>query len=128
MKITSFFQSRIKAIKYAFEGIAALLRTQPNIKVYLFFSLAVIAAGWVFAVTRLEWVLLAIAIGLVWAAEGFNTAVEGLVDMVSPEENPQAKLVKDISAGAVLITALLSAVVGLLIFGPRLWVWIKGIF
>ncbi len=127
MKTSSFFRSRIQAIKIAFEGIRAVLLTQPNVKVYLFFSLAAVAAGWILKITRQEWILLAITIGLVWAAEAFNTAVEELVDLVSPDQDPRAKIVKDVSAGAVLISALLSIVVGLLLFGPPLWAWIKGI-
>ena len=126
MKEKGFFQSRVQAIKIAFDGLSHVLRTQPNIKVYSVISLAVIAAGWVLNISQPEWILLVITIGLVWAAEAFNTAIEELVDLVSPEENSQAKTIKDISAGAVLICALLSIVVGILIFGPRLWSWFVG--
>lgn len=76
--------------------------------------------------TRLEWIFLLVVIGLVWVAEIFNTAVEELVDLISPQQNPSAKVIKDLSAGAVLVSAILSVLVGVLIFGPRIWAWIAG--
>ena len=128
MKKAGFIPSRLGAIRIAFEGLGFLVRTQPNVKVYLVFSLAVIIAGGIFGITRMEWITLAITVGLVWGAETFNTALEELVDLVHPEQHSQVKVIKDLSAGAVLISAMLSVVVGLLIFGPRLWAWIAGFF
>jgi len=76
----------------------------------------------------MEWITLVLTIGLVWAAELFNTAVEVMVDLISPERRITAKICKDISAGSVLVTASISILVGLLIFGPPLWDWVRGIF
>jgi diacylglycerol kinase len=84
-----------------------------------------IAAG-LFGFSGLEWAILLLVVGFVWAAEIFNTAVEDLVDFVNKENNPTAKRIKDISAGAVLVSVLVSVLVGFLLFGPKLWHWITG--
>ena len=128
MKDNGFLRARINAIRIAFDGLFYVLRTQPNVKVYGVITLAVILVGGLFGISRLEWIILAITIGFVWSAEAFNTAVETLVDLVSPEENVNAKIVKDSSAGAVLISAIVSILVGLLIFGPRIWAIISKLF
>ena len=128
MKENGFLRARINAIRIAFDGLFYVLRTQPNVKVYGVITLAVILAGGLFGISRIEWIILAITIGFVWSAEAFNTAVETLVDLVSPEENVNAKIVKDSSAGAVLISAIISILVGLLIFGPRIWALISKLF
>jgi diacylglycerol kinase (ATP) len=68
-----------------------------------------------------EWVVLTLTIGLVLAAEGFNTAIEATVDLATRDRHPLARIAKDVAAGSVLICALTAVVVGVLIFGPRLW-------
>ena len=80
--------------------------------------LAVIIAGIVLGITRTEWIMVVMCIGTVIAAELFNTAIEKLVDLVSPERHPVAGQVKDIAAGAVLICAVAAAIIGLIIFIP----------
>ncbi len=82
---------------------------------------AVVAAGFYFGLTNMEWVVICFAIGLVWMAELFNTALEVVVNLVSPERHPLAGKAKDIAAGAVLIASLTAAVAGLLVFLPYLW-------
>lgn len=128
MKENGFLRSRINAIRIAFDGLFYVLRTQPNVKVYTTLTMAVVLAGFLFEISRIEWIILVITIGFVWSAEAFNTAVETLVDLVSPNENVDAKIVKDTSAGAVLISAIVSIFVGLLIFGPRVLALIKKLF
>jgi diacylglycerol kinase len=125
LKENGFLRSRINAIRIAFDGLFYVLRTQPNVKVYGAISLVVISVGLLSGISRMEWIILVFTIGLVWAAEVFNTAVESLVDLVSPEENAKAKIIKDVSAGAVLVSAIISVLVGLLIFGPRLISWVS---
>lgn len=80
--------------------------------------MAVIIAGIVLGITRTEWIMVVMCIGTVIAAELFNTAIEKLVDLVSPERHPVAGRVKDIAAGAVLICAVAAAIIGLIIFIP----------
>ena len=79
-----------------------------------------VAAGFWFGISRGEWCAVIAAIGLVWTAEGLNTALEAVVDLVSPDQHPLAGRAKDVAAGAVLCAAISALVIGLLIFGPRL--------
>ena len=81
-------------------------------------AMAVIIAGIVLGITRTEWIMVVMCIGTVIAAELFNTAIEKLVDLVSPERHPVAGRVKDIAAGAVLVCAVAAAIIGLIIFIP----------
>jgi diacylglycerol kinase len=124
----SFALTRIQAIKVALEGIKHVMTTQPNARIHAGFTLAVFFVAGLLKLPRLEWVILLLTVGLVWAAEVFNTAIEIAVDVVSPNYDPKAKIIKDISAGAVLISVLVSILVGLFIFGPYLWNWIKTLF
>lgn len=120
--------TRIQAIKIAFDGIRYVLATQPNARIHGAFTLAVFLAAGLLKLPRMEWVVLVLTVGLVWAAEVFNTAIEIAVDEISPDFDPRAKIIKDVSAGAVLISVLAAILVGLLIFGPHLWNWIMSIF
>ena len=121
MSKKGFVRARLQAVKIALAGIKYVLITQPNTRIHSAFTLVVFILAWVLKLPRLEWVILLLTVGLVWAAEIFNTAVEITVDIISPEYDPQAKIIKDISAGAVLVSVLVSILVGLLIFGPPLW-------
>lgn len=113
------------AFRYAFAGIGHLLRTQRNFQIHLLIGAIAIALGVVLRIARWEWVALALTIGMVLVAEGFNTAVEATVDLATSERHPLARIAKDVAAGAVLLCALTAIVVGVLIFGPRLWLlWV----
>ncbi|MBS1976357.1 MAG: diacylglycerol kinase family protein [Bacteroidetes bacterium] len=107
----------IDSFGYAFRGVGFALTGQRNMKIHFTAALIVLAAGLRFEITAMEWCVVATTIGIVMAAELFNTAIEHLVDLVSPERNALAGKVKDIAAGAVLVTALMAIVVGVLIFG-----------
>jgi len=113
--------TRWESFRCALAGVAYVLRTQRNAHIEIAATAIVIAVGLWLQVTRLEWVLLATTIGLVFAAEMINTAVECAVDLITLEHIPLARIAKDVAAGGVLITILAACVVGLLIFGPRLW-------
>jgi diacylglycerol kinase (ATP) len=108
------------------DGIRQVFHTQQNARIHAVFTLVVFLAAGLSGLSRQEWSLLLLVVGFVWAAEIFNTVIEELVDQVSPDQNPIAKRIKDISAGAVLVSVVVSILVGLLIFGPRLWNWIRG--
>jgi len=119
-------RSRLRAFRFAFEGVGYLVRTQPNARIHLAVTVAVVSlAAWL-RVDREGWVWLVLAIGLVWAAEAFNTALEAVVDLASPETHPLAKASKDVAAAGVLLAAITAAAVGLLVLGPRLWAWLQG--
>ena len=110
----------LKSIKYALNGIKHGAATQLNFKVHLIISILVIIAGIVFKISITQWLMILIVMAMVFSAELFNTAIEGIVDIVSPEYNDKAGLIKDCAAAAVLITAIAAAIVGMLIFAPKL--------
>ncbi len=112
--------SRVASFRYAFGGIWYLLRTQPNARIHAAISLAVLILGAWLNLTCTAWAMLMLAIGLVWTAESFNTALEAVVDLASPTLHPLAKIGKDVSAAAVLMTAITALVVGVLVLGPPL--------
>jgi len=112
--------ARARSFGFAFRGIVTLLATQHNAWIHAAATVAVVALGVALGVSRLEWALLVFAITLVWTAEGLNTALEWLCDVAAPEYNPLVKKAKDVAAAAVLLAAIGSALIGLLVFGPRL--------
>lgn len=110
----------LSAFGYAFAGILHALKTQRNARIHVVVgTLAILLAVWL-GLSPVEWAVLALTIGLVISAELANSAVETLVDLVSPEYHPRAKIVKDVAAGAVMITAMTSVAVGLFLFGCKL--------
>lgn len=96
-----------------------MLRTQHNAWIHLAATLLVIAAGFTLRIGASDWLWIILAIIAVWTAEAFNTALELLADVGSPESHPLVKQAKDVAAGAVLIAAIGSVVVGILVFGPH---------
>lgn len=98
-----------------------MFQSEMNARIHLVITILVIISGIVFRVNLTEWAILALCIGSVLAAEGFNTAIEHLTDLASPEHHPLAGKAKDTAAGAVLICAIASSIAGLLIFVPKLW-------
>lgn len=118
MRRPSFFSTRYSSFKYAFKGITAVFRTEPNMHLHVLASVLVFAMAFRFRVTRNEWCILVFCVGLVWMAEIFNTAIETLTDLVSPEPHPLAGKAKDLAAGAVLMASITAAIIGLIIFVP----------
>ena len=110
----------IRSFGFAFAGVGAMLRTQRNAQIHTAAMIVVVAAGWFFGVTAGEWIALILATALVLALEALNTALEAVVDLVSPQPHPLAKKAKDVAAGAVLIGAIGAALVGCIIFLPKL--------
>lgn len=110
-----------KSFGYAFEGIFTGIRKERNMKIHVCMTGLVILFGFLLQISVTEWCLCLILFGLVMALELVNTAVEAVVDLVTEEKKPLAKIAKDTAAGAVLIAAIMAAGVGLMIFLPRLW-------
>ena len=110
----------ISSFKYAIQGILSLFRSERNAKVHLVATIAVIGVGFYLRLDLTEWVLIVFAIGIVLVAEGFNTAIERVTDLLSPEIQPKAGQAKDIAAGAVLLSAICAGVIGLLVLGPKI--------
>jgi len=109
----------IATFRYALRGVG-LLFAALNVWVLSAATLLTIGAGWYFSISALEWCAVIFAIALVWTAEGLNTALERLTDLVSPQHHPLAGQAKDIAAGAVLIAAIGAFCIGLIVFLPRL--------
>ncbi len=106
---------------YAINGICSAIKTEKNLKFDVFVGIIIIVLGFLFRINMVEWIICIISIGLMLFAEIMNTAVEAVVDLYTREKNEQAGLAKDISAGAVLVMAISVAVVGLIIFLPKLY-------
>ena len=97
------------------------LRSQANARIHALAAVLVVAFGFVLKLMPWEWCAVALSIASVWTAECFNTAMEGMVDLVSPERRPLAGRIKDLAAGAVLAAAIGALAVGAIIFAPKLW-------
>lgn len=110
----------INSFKYAIEGICSSFKTERNMKIHALVMILVIVLGVIFKINKQEWITCIICFSLVIGSELFNTAIETVVDMIVTEKNNKAKLAKDISAGAVLVLAIGAAIVGLLIFVPKI--------
>ncbi len=112
------FKKRIQSFIFAFQGLKFLFKTQFHAKIHFVFTLAVIIAGLYFSITKTEWLILLICIASIWSLEAVNTAIEQIVDLVSPNYHEKAKNAKDVAAAAVLIAAIFSAIIGLMILFP----------
>ena len=113
--------NRAHSFRFAFDGWWFVVRTQHNAWIHTVASLAVIVLGFWLHISLLEWALVIVAMMIVWMGEFMNTAVEAVVDIASPEFHPLAKTAKDVAAAAVLIGAGGAVMVGLPVFGPKLW-------
>ena len=113
-------RKRLRSFRFAFNGIRLLIVKEHNAWIHCFAAVCVLIAGFVLGLSRMEWVAVCFAIGIVLSAEAVNSSIEALADVVSPEYNEAIKKTKDLAAGAVLILAIVAAVVGLLIFVPKL--------
>lgn len=116
----------LDSFRFAFSGLWYALRTQRNTRIHLAIATAVVALGLYLGLSYVQWAVLALTIGFVLVSEMLNTVAETLVDLVSPGYHPLAKVVKDVTAAAVLLTAIVSVVVGLLVLGPPLWKQLWG--
>lgn len=114
-----FFTNRIHSFKFALKGIYLLVRTETNFKIQACAAVVVTVSGFIMHISPTEWMAQTIAIAMVLVAEGFNTAIEKLADMVHAEWHPKIGFIKDIAAGAVLITAMAAFIIGCLIYVPK---------
>ncbi len=116
----SWWSRRARSFVDAGRGLRWLLTSQPNARIHAVATIAVVSLGAWLVLAPIEWCAVLLAIGLVWTAEGLNSALEALADRVAPEEHPLVGRAKDLAAGAVLVAAIIAAMVGLLVFGPKL--------
>jgi len=118
--VRRFTRSRVRSFGHAFQGWLYALRTQRNAWLEVAIACGVFAVSLWLRLDALHWTIIVLTAALVFAAEFFNTAVEVIVDLVSPQQHPLAKIAKDVAAAAVLVTACGAVVVGLLLLGPPL--------
>jgi len=116
------YKKQLRSFKYAWRGICACVGKEQNLDFHLLVMVLVIIAGFAFGITRMEWIAVILCFGMVIGAELFNSAVERLTDLAHPDFHPLAGKVKDIAAGAVLVTAIAAAAVGVIVFGPYILV------
>ena len=109
----------INSFKYAIQGLILSFKKERNMKIHFFIMLVVIILGFILKISKVEWIICIILFGIVISGEMFNTAIETTVDIAMPYKNENAKIAKDVSAGAVLILAFVSAVIGCIIFIPK---------
>jgi diacylglycerol kinase (ATP) len=119
----SFLRGRMLSFAAACAGVVYTLRTQPNAWIEIAALGVVVFAGWWFGISALEWGMLGLMVAVIFALEAVNTAIEAVVDLVSPHYHPLAKIAKDTAAGALVFAVLGSLFVAATIFGPRLWDW-----
>jgi len=117
-----------RSFKAAFEGIASTYKKEQNIKIHTIISLIVVLGGFIFKINYIEWLVCLVLIGFVMMAEFFNTAIEYVVDLASPEIHPLAKAAKDTASAGVLMMAIISALIGCVIFIPKIIEFVGGLF
>ncbi|QIK54394.1 diacylglycerol kinase family protein [Dysgonomonas sp. HDW5B] len=113
-------EKRAESFKYALNGLKIVFIEEHNARIHLIVSVIVIACGFIFHISTVEWIIICFAIGLVISMEIINSAIENLSDFVSPEHHKLIKKVKDLSAAAVLVCTISSVVIGILIFLPKI--------
>ena len=123
----NFWRGRQLSLIAAWEGVVYVIRTQPNVWIELTALGVVAVAGVWFGIGALEWGLLGLTIAMILALEAVNTAVETVIDLVSPQVHPLAKIAKDTAAGALIIAVVGSVFVAACIFGPRLWTLLSAL-
>ena len=118
----------VRSFRAAFEGIKATYIREQNIKIHTVIAILVVLFGFLLKISYGEWLVCLVLIGLVLMAEFFNTAIEYVVDLASPNIHPLAKAAKDTASAGVLMMAILAAIVGVVIFVPKLVLFIGGLF
>lgn len=110
----------INSFKYALQGFVQAFKSEKNMKIHVMIAILVTIAAIILKISLIEWIICIALISVVIAAELFNTAIETTVDLAMPEKNEKAKIAKDVSASAVLILSIGAAIIGLIIFLPKI--------
>ena len=114
------WQMRLKSFGFAFKGIAYMFRTQHNSWIQAGIAVIAVFLGFYLKISLSEWCIITIAAGLVFLAELLNTAIETMVDLISPENNEKAGRIKDLAAGGVLLASISALIAGIIIFLPKI--------
>ncbi len=119
-------RERLRSFSYAFAGISRLIKEEHNARIHCVIAVLVVLMGILLRISYMEWIVVVLLIGLVLMAEGFNSAIESLSDVVSPEKNAGIKHAKDLAAGAVLLLVIAAVIIGFIIFLPKIWLLLCG--
>ncbi|MDD8048409.1 MAG: diacylglycerol kinase family protein [Thomasclavelia sp.] len=111
----------IDSFKYAFQGIYTAIKNERNMKVHVLATVIVTIMGFIFNISGYEWIMCLLCFGLVISLEMINTAIEAISNVCATSFNPQIKVAKDVAAGAVLVSAIVSAIIGFIIFLPKIF-------
>jgi diacylglycerol kinase (ATP) len=118
-KDNTYFTGRLKSMRFALKGALKLITTEHSVMTQFLIGIAMVFAGFWFEISRTEWMFQTLAIGLVLAIEGLNTAVEKMADFIHPAYHEKIGFIKDISAGAVFFAAMSALAIGLIIYIPK---------
>ena len=113
-------RKRIKSFSYAFAGLRVLLREEHNAWIHAAATILVVAASFLLRISYIEWIAVLIVIGMVFSAEIVNASIERIADFVSPGKDNRIRDIKDLAAAAVLVCAITAAIVGLIVFLPKI--------
>jgi undecaprenol kinase/diacylglycerol kinase (ATP) len=111
---------RLQSFKYAFNGLLVLIKEEHNARIHLFATIGVLIAGFTLKISTIEWFAVIFTCGFVLVTEIINSAIENLADFISPEKDERIKKIKDLSAAAVLVSAITALLIGLIIFIPEI--------
>lgn len=129
MKSQKFsIQKRFNSFKFAFNGLKILLKEEHNARIHVFAAFCVLIAGFIFKISAYEWIAILLVIGLVVALEIINSAIENIADFITLEKHDKIKKIKDLSAAAVLINAIVAMIIGSIIFIPKIYELIQRFF
>jgi diacylglycerol kinase (ATP) len=121
MKAKSFsYRSRLLSIRYALNGLWKFFRQEHNAWIHLAATIIVLTLIIYFNIRGGDLIALVVVAGMVWVAEAFNTVVEKIMDHISPERHPSVEFIKDLSAGAVLLSAITALLTGAIVFIPKI--------
>ena len=118
------FIKRAESFTHAGRGVWIFFKSTHNAWIDIAAFILVIIAGLFFCITKTEWIMIFIVSGIVFISEAFNTAIEIDIDLTSPNYHPYARDTKDVAAGAVLLSAILAVIVGLMVFVPHIMIWL----
>jgi len=116
-----FIINRLKSIGFAFIGVILLLKTEASIKIQFFIALLITIAGFYFNISKTEWIVQILGIGLVLSIEAVNTAIEEIANFIHPEHHSKIGFIKDVAAGAVLFASVSVIIIGFIIYLPKIF-------
>ncbi len=116
----NYFKKRIHAFGHAFSGLLAAFKAEAHLKIHVLATIFIVVCGFYFNITNTQWLVIIMCCGLVITAELFNSAIEKLCNLISPQQNPTIKFIKDVSAAAVLILCVMALLIAVIIFGQKI--------